>query len=450
MENYEVSTGCNVSGEIHLWRRKELSPFKTVKCATELTLFSSSASVGDARDDFIVAVVKASQTSCSFAIAREPRGNHFANTKISRCAAPENITAVTSSEGIGSIVAAGSQSGRLYIWELTTGRLLLSFEAHFRAVRAIAFTPHVSPMSVITCGDDARCHLWSITMDEDGGSMKPLRSFDGHTMPIVSIAVRSTVLLTASTDRSMRAWNIPSGSVLFTSSLPAAASCLSMDESERFIAVGMVSGEVAVCDAIEGNGSLMTTINVRPAIPISAVALSPLSSEIVVASVDGSVQIVDTLSGVSIAEYKRHVGKVVNIQVNPLTAAMDDEAVLHSKSKSTARTTGTLLQRVHVNSFEDYAPEKTAAGAQCRTTKAIALRAVRKSMERRQESAVRSNSNGAEELGERVRTLDTECQKLKLECERLRASGNKLASMLLHDIERASKNLTNLANDHAP
>uniref|UniRef100_A0A7S2ZXT2 WD repeat-containing protein 54 beta-propeller domain-containing protein n=1 Tax=Rhodosorus marinus TaxID=101924 RepID=A0A7S2ZXT2_9RHOD len=440
MENYEVSTGCSVSGEIHLWRRKELSPFKTVKCASELALFTSSASVGDAGDDFIVAVVKPSQTSCSFSIAREPRGIHFANAKISRCAAPENITAVSSSEGLGSIVAAGSQSGRLYIWELTTGRLLVSFEAHFRAVRGIAFTPHVSPTSLITCGDDARCHLWTLTMDEDGGSLKPLRSFDGHTMPIVSIAVRSTVLITASSDRSMRTWNIPSGSVLLTCSLPAAASCLSMDESERFIAVGMVSGEVAICDAIEGNGSILTTINVRPATPISAVALSPLASEIVVAAVDGSVQIVNVLSGVGIAEYKRHDGKVVNIQVNPLAVAIDDEADFHSKSKDAVnRTTGTLLQRVHVKSFADYAPEKTAFGAQSRTTKATALRAIRKSMERRQESAVRSSSNGTEELGERVRTLDAECQKLKLECERLRASGNKLASMLLHDIERASR-----------
>lgn len=44
----------------------------------------------------------------------------------------EKITAVASTPS-GAYVAGGGASGSLYIWSVSTGRLLLSYKAHYKA-----------------------------------------------------------------------------------------------------------------------------------------------------------------------------------------------------------------------------------------------------------------------------------------------------------------------------
>lgn len=178
------------------------------------------------------------------------------------------------------------------------GSLVVVFEAHIRAVRALTFTSAISASSVVSAGDDAGCHLWSLPLTENA-SKSPLRSYEGHTLPVVAVAIRSTVLVTASMDRSVKGWHAPSGAALFTTVLPVPPLCLHMDISERFVAIGMRAGQVAIVDLVEG-GDERTARTFRPGTSgsVTAIALSPAASEVVVGTDSGPVVVIDVASAV--------------------------------------------------------------------------------------------------------------------------------------------------------
>lgn len=68
-----------------------------------------------------------------------------------RCAAPEPILCLCS-DASNSFVFAGSASGKAYIWNSSTGDLLVHWNAHFRGVCCVAVTHDTA--FVITGGDD--------------------------------------------------------------------------------------------------------------------------------------------------------------------------------------------------------------------------------------------------------------------------------------------------------
>ncbi|CAH7688663.1 WD40-repeat-containing domain protein [Phakopsora pachyrhizi] len=67
------------------------------------------------------------------------------------------VVALSSS---GAYLATGSADGAVSMWELSTGILLASFDAHYKAITCIAFSG--DDASIITASDDAICCLiWS-------------------------------------------------------------------------------------------------------------------------------------------------------------------------------------------------------------------------------------------------------------------------------------------------
>ena len=56
--------------------------------------------------------------------------------------------------------AAGSSSGRIYLWEVASGALFKSFAAHYRAVTVLRF--HSDGDTFVTGSDDSSISIWSI------------------------------------------------------------------------------------------------------------------------------------------------------------------------------------------------------------------------------------------------------------------------------------------------
>jgi pre-rRNA-processing protein IPI3 len=50
---------------------------------------------------------------------------------LQRCFVAEKLTAIAATPS-GAYVAAGGASGNLYVWNSSTGRLLLGFKAHYK------------------------------------------------------------------------------------------------------------------------------------------------------------------------------------------------------------------------------------------------------------------------------------------------------------------------------
>lgn len=53
---------------------------------------------------------------------------------------------------------AGGNSGTLYVWELSTGRLLRSWPAHYKAVSCLAFLE--AGGILVSGGEDTLANVW--------------------------------------------------------------------------------------------------------------------------------------------------------------------------------------------------------------------------------------------------------------------------------------------------
>ncbi|CAH7686694.1 WD40-repeat-containing domain protein [Phakopsora pachyrhizi] len=167
------------------------------------------------------------------------------------------VVALSSS---GAYLATGSADGAVSMWELSTGILLASFDAHYKAITCIAFSG--DDASIITASDDAICCVWSIPMKAGKDfffssshqliekaldcelCMEPYSTFSDHTLPISDVQITPGLfpdirIFTASLDRTVKIWSplFATSPLLSTFTVPGPAHYLAVDPLERFIFV---------------------------------------------------------------------------------------------------------------------------------------------------------------------------------------------------------------------
>jgi pre-rRNA-processing protein IPI3 len=134
-----------------------------------------------------------------------------------RCALPEKLTAIAASAD-GAFMLGGGAGGRVYLWEVPNGAMLRTWEAHYRTVSAAAFTDDGT--HIITASEDSLLRVWSLAqiLDYTSGHQAPptaVHTWNQHTLPLTAVVVGaggcSARVCSASMDRTVRVWNIPSG-----------------------------------------------------------------------------------------------------------------------------------------------------------------------------------------------------------------------------------------------
>ncbi|MGI5401928.1 NB-ARC domain-containing protein [Streptomyces sp. CA-135486] len=115
--------------------------------------------------------------------------------------APGHVGAVVSVSTVRNLVASGGEDGVVRVWDLDTGRLLRTHQAHTGWVFATALSP--DGMTVASAGDDAVIRLWRT----DTGA--PVGVLTGHTRRIRSLAFCSSgsVLASGAEDGAVCAWD---------------------------------------------------------------------------------------------------------------------------------------------------------------------------------------------------------------------------------------------------
>jgi pre-rRNA-processing protein IPI3 len=182
---------------------------------------------------------------------------------IYRCALSEGLLSVAAS-GDGSLLAGGGASGRAYLWDTATGELLREWQAHYKAVGALAFSPCGALLA--SGGDDGLAHCWDAAalLEGAGAGAAPqaAATWSGHTMAVTFVCfsplsglfggAAAARLVTCSADCSVRWWDVATRRCLRAVALPAGAACAcpNADGSRWF--VGCVDGVVY---ALEGEGA---------------------------------------------------------------------------------------------------------------------------------------------------------------------------------------------------
>ncbi|KAH9995534.1 WD40-repeat-containing domain protein [Russula vinacea] len=151
----------------------------------------------------------------------------------------------------GQFCAAGTAQGRIYLWEIASGIMFNSWEAHYRQVTVLRFTPDGE--ALLSGSDDSGISIWSVfrLLDDSVRDEIPEAYADlsDHTLPITDIACGfgpfpSCRVLTASTDHSVKLWDLESKSLLTTFQFPHAVTCITWDAAERLFFAASGDGSV--------------------------------------------------------------------------------------------------------------------------------------------------------------------------------------------------------------
>ncbi|KAI9249409.1 WD40-repeat-containing domain protein [Phascolomyces articulosus] len=159
---------------------------------------------------------------------------------------PEKLVSIAASHR-GDLVAGGTASGRVFLWQISTGLLLKVYEAHFRRITKLAFSG--DDATLLTASEDATVHVWLVGgllehgSSEDGagghggGRPAPLFSWSDHTLPVTDMYIGSGSMATArvytaSMDNTVKAWDLATGELLTTFLFPKPVSTVIADPSE--------------------------------------------------------------------------------------------------------------------------------------------------------------------------------------------------------------------------
>ncbi|CAG8574537.1 11662_t:CDS:10 [Paraglomus brasilianum] len=236
---------------------------------------------------------------------------------------PEKLTSLEISNR-GAYCAGGTENGKIYLWELFSGRLCAVFDAHYKKVNVLRFT---SDDTVLISGsEDAGVNVWlmaSLVDELTDDVPSPYYAWSEHSLPITDIvcgigSFLTARVLTSSVDHTCKLWNLSSGTLLTTFVFPTIITCLAMDPAERMFFAGGGDNTIYQVNLYRkgeerdiGDGGLVFRGHNAP---LSTLSLSFDSSLLVSGSEDGCVNIWDTSSRQLVKRLAQHKGPITNVQ----------------------------------------------------------------------------------------------------------------------------------------
>lgn len=257
----------------------------------------------------------------------------------------ERITCIT----LGcndAVLFLGTAEGRIFAWEIATGRQVTTAQSHLQAVTALASDPAES--FLLSASKDSTAHVWSIPSllsfaNLDAQGLSPLHTFTAHNAEIAGVALGHSegacnIVATISTDKTCIIWDYRANVALRTYLLPTTPSCLAIDAADRAVFVGYPDGSIQILDLYTDGEGHFTNVQDKAehasvTTPAPSTVWSPPDSAIAAAhcldvSFDGSTVISGHQSGDIITwDVARKRGVKAHLQI-PLNGPVTNLAFL--------------------------------------------------------------------------------------------------------------------------
>ncbi|KAK0238850.1 WD40 repeat-like protein [Armillaria nabsnona] len=202
------------------------------------------------------AFVESGDSQGGFVLAAQPDKSllnvyNFQKDQISlKMVLPEKLSCIAVDHR-GEFAAGGTSNGRIYLWEVSSGVLFNSWDAHYREVTVLRFTQDGA--ALISGSQDSGVSVWSVSrlLDDDlqNELVLPYCTLADHTLSVTDIVCGlgtfpTCRVLTASIDHSVKLWDLSSKSLLTVFQFPKAIACLAWDPTERMFFAASSDGSI--------------------------------------------------------------------------------------------------------------------------------------------------------------------------------------------------------------
>ncbi|RIA98137.1 WD40-repeat-containing domain protein [Glomus cerebriforme] len=264
---------------------------------------------------------------------------------------PEKIVALVVSNR-GAFCAGGTDNGKIYIWEISTGILCKVFDGHYKKINVLKFTSDDS--ALISGSEDAGVNVWLLTSlldDSVDETPSPYYTWSEHSLPITDIwcgigNFNTTRVLTSSLDHTCKLWDLATGYLLTTFIFPTVITCIIVDPAERMffgggndnliyqvylyrkqenrgysatnsneeiIAVGGTGSIEDVCEISSSKDNRKGNVFKGHSSSITTLALSYDATLLLSGSQDGTLMIWDITSKQMIKNFSHYKGPITNL-----------------------------------------------------------------------------------------------------------------------------------------
>jgi pre-rRNA-processing protein IPI3 len=169
-----------------------------------------------------------------------------------RCQLPERLGCLACTAD-GAHCIGGGLSGKLYLWQVSTGRLLLAWDGHFKPVTAVACA--LCDGYVLSAGEDAIVLAWSFAdllhaAQARQAAPMPYRTWTDHALPVAALCVgacgQHDLIASASADQTVRLWRLSDAcrGCLQTLELPAALTAIAAHPRHARLYAGGADGHL--------------------------------------------------------------------------------------------------------------------------------------------------------------------------------------------------------------
>lgn len=263
-------------------------------------------------------------------------------------------------------LVGGTSSGRLMVWLIGTGSLLVSFEAHYKRVTSLLFTD--DDAWLLSAGDDGTIAVWDwadmlAAARSTGTRPQPQASWSDHALGVTALHCgaggTAARVYSASHDRTVRVWDLSCLMQLAAISLPSALTAVCADPQESTLLAGGADGVVYLLDLAPKATALLDPASAAQRAlrghsqRVSALACSLDGALALSGSDDGTVIVWDLRSFQSVRVFSDHAAPVSNVRVllrpRDVFGEAGDEAPRHGALAPLRRYIGHVAPAAHAS-----------------------------------------------------------------------------------------------------
>ena len=187
---------------------------------------------------------------------------HWGKSQVHYQCHVQEITTSVAADPSGTYLLGGTKRGWMYCWELSSGKLLNSFQAHFKAITSLKCSSRGE--FFISGGEDGMVRAWDIAdmLNSSKGpaalessmshSVKPFKSWSPHTLAVkglyLSESGSSIRVLTCSLDRAVVVHDLYTNKQLHRIALPQACESITCNATSDYAFVGCSNGDIFALD----------------------------------------------------------------------------------------------------------------------------------------------------------------------------------------------------------